>query len=97
MPWRRRALIAASSLLGVSGGFIAVRQWDRMNRVSVDILEPEVYEMPKRADQLAKLQSGQLYNILVIGGGATGTGVALDAATRGYSVALVEQDDFSSG
>ncbi|KAI9801272.1 MAG: mitochondrial glycerol-3-phosphate dehydrogenase [Piccolia ochrophora] len=37
------------------------------------------------------------YDLLVIGGGATGTGIALDAATRGLRVALVEKDDFSSG
>lgn len=37
------------------------------------------------------------YDLLVIGGGATGTGVALDAATRGLKVALVERDDFASG
>ena len=35
--------------------------------------------------------------MLVIGGGITGAGVALDAATRGYSVALVERADFASG
>jgi glycerol-3-phosphate dehydrogenase len=37
------------------------------------------------------------FDLLVIGGGATGTGVALDAATRGLSVALVERDDFAAG
>jgi glycerol-3-phosphate dehydrogenase len=37
------------------------------------------------------------YDILVIGGGATGTGIALDAASRGLKVALVERDDFASG
>lgn len=37
------------------------------------------------------------YDLLVIGGGATGAGVALDAASRGLKVALVERDDFSSG
>ncbi|KAK7279005.1 hypothetical protein RJT34_24046 [Clitoria ternatea] len=36
-------------------------------------------------------------DILVIGGGATGSGVALDAATRGLRVGLVEREDFSSG
>ncbi|OLB57970.1 MAG: hypothetical protein AUI01_03460 [Ktedonobacter sp. 13_2_20CM_2_56_8] len=35
--------------------------------------------------------------MLVIGGGITGAGVALDAAARGYSVALVEKVDFASG
>lgn len=36
-------------------------------------------------------------DVLVIGGGITGAGVALDAASRGLSVALVERDDFASG
>ena len=37
------------------------------------------------------------FDLIVIGGGITGAGVALDAASRGYSVALVEKADFSSG
>lgn len=37
------------------------------------------------------------FDVLVIGGGVTGAGVALDAASRGYSVALVEKLDFASG
>jgi glycerol-3-phosphate dehydrogenase len=36
-------------------------------------------------------------DVLVIGGGITGTGIALDAAARGLSVALVEKDDFAAG
>ena len=34
---------------------------------------------------------------MVVGGGITGAGVALDAASRGYSVALVEKSDFAAG
>jgi len=37
------------------------------------------------------------FDVLIIGGGATGAGVAVDAATRGLKVALIERDDFSSG
>ena len=37
------------------------------------------------------------FDVLVIGGGVTGVGVALDAAARGYKVALVEKNDFASG
>ena len=37
------------------------------------------------------------YDLLVIGGGATGAGIALDAATRGLKVAMVERDDYSAG
>jgi hypothetical protein len=55
-----------------------------------------------RSEMLKRLQSSKRsgateYDLLVIGGGATGTGVALDAASRGLKVALVERDDFASG
>ncbi len=42
-------------------------------------------------------ESGRVWDILVIGGGATGAGAALDAASRGYSVLLLEQHDFGKG
>ena len=50
----------------------------------------------QRADDLARLGK-EHFDVLVIGGGINGVGVALDAATRGLSVALVEADDFASG
>jgi len=49
-----------------------------------------------RADALAALQADE-FDVVVIGGGITGAGVALDAASRGYSVALVEKGDYSAG
>src|SRR5207344_1763618 len=49
-----------------------------------------------RADAVATLAS-EPFDVLVIGGGITGAGVALDAATRGYSVALVERGDYAIG
>jgi glycerol-3-phosphate dehydrogenase len=49
-----------------------------------------------RADALTAIGS-ERFDVLVIGGGITGVGVALDAASRGYSVALVEQSDYASG
>jgi len=49
-----------------------------------------------RSESLSRLTS-QEFDILVIGGGITGAGVALDATSRGFSVALVERDDFASG
>ncbi len=39
----------------------------------------------------------RIWDVVVIGGGATGLGVAVDAATRGYSVILFEQEDFAKG
>jgi glycerol-3-phosphate dehydrogenase len=49
-----------------------------------------------RTHNLADLSKNQ-FDVLVIGGGVTGAGVALDAVTRGYKVALVEKTDFASG
>jgi glycerol-3-phosphate dehydrogenase len=49
-----------------------------------------------RMHNLALLESEQ-FDVLVIGGGVTGAGVALDAVARGYKVALVEKIDFASG
>ena len=45
---------------------------------------------------LARMQAERL-DVLVIGGGITGAGVALDAAARGYRVGLIERGDFASG
>jgi len=50
----------------------------------------------QRSTTLAALQN-QEFDLLVIGGGATGTGIALDAASRGLKTALVEKRDFASG
>ncbi len=52
--------------------------------------------LPPRADMLAALQT-RTFDVVVIGGGITGAGIALDAATRGLSVALVEKGDYASG
>ena len=41
--------------------------------------------------------AGQRFEVVVIGGGITGAGVALDAASRGYSVALLERGDYAVG
>jgi len=49
-----------------------------------------------RADALAALARHR-FDLAVVGGGITGAGVALDAASRGYSVALLERDDYASG
>ncbi|MEY4139443.1 MAG: hypothetical protein RLZZ371_1625, partial [Pseudomonadota bacterium] len=51
----------------------------------------------RRADLIAKLAQPCHYDIAIIGGGATGLGVALDAAARGLRVVLVESHDFAKG
>ena len=60
---------------------------DQVDRV------PGVTPMISRNDALQALQE-HAFDVVVIGGGITGAGVALDAASRGYSVALLERDDF---
>ena len=50
-----------------------------------------------RKDLLAQLAQDLVYDIAVVGGGATGLGVALDAAARGLSVVLLESQDFAKG
>jgi hypothetical protein len=68
-------------------------------------LSRESTGIPTRQDMLASLRSSaqqsiiggsQQFDVLVIGGGCTGTGVALDATLRGLKVACVDRDDFAS-
>lgn len=51
----------------------------------------------RRSDLLARLRSVPSFDVLVIGGGATGLGVAVSAARRGLRVALLESHDFAKG
>ncbi len=50
-----------------------------------------------RAELLARLREPATWDAVVIGGGATGLGVALDAAARGLKVALIDAQDFAAG
>lgn len=70
---------------------------------------PHFPRAKSRAEQIADLKASagaafqqakskdDPYDLLIVGGGATGTGIALDAASRGLKVALVDRDDFASG
>ena len=52
----------------------------------------------QRSDMIAQVhQRHEPWDIVVIGGGATGVGIAVDAASRGYDVLLLEQHDFGKG
>jgi glycerol-3-phosphate dehydrogenase len=61
--------------------------------ISVRMMELSAETRARHLEGMA----GSEVDVLVIGGGITGAGVALDAASRGLSVALVERDDFASG
>jgi len=57
-------------------------------------ISPDLFE---RSRLLARLREPRDWHLVVIGGGATGLGVALDAAARGLSVLLLESEDFAQG
>src|SRR4051812_26311051 len=63
----------------------AQRRWDEV--------PPPLAERARSLERLGN----ERFDVLVIGGGITGVGVARDAAVRGLRVALVERDDFASG
>eukprot|EP00898_Chlorokybus_atmophyticus_P006439 jgi/Chlat1/6797/Chrsp51S06494 len=87
----RRAALGAAAL--ASGG-VSWLIWGGVPAPRDDV--PMLDSPPPRQQQISSLRS-EAFDVLVVGGGATGCGVALDAATRGLKAALVEQDDFGSG
>ncbi|KAJ5740935.1 Glycerol-3-phosphate dehydrogenase [Penicillium malachiteum] len=58
---------------------------------------PQIKSRLEQIQDLKRSQDEEEYDLLVIGAGATGSGIALDAATRGLKVAVIERDDFSAG
>ncbi|XP_067315340.1 glycerol-3-phosphate dehydrogenase, mitochondrial isoform X2 [Pseudorasbora parva] len=62
-----------------------------------ELKEPFKDALPTREEQLSALRNAEEFDVLVVGGGATGSGCALDAVTRNLKTALVERSDFSSG
>lgn len=54
-------------------------------------------DMDRQATLERVLARSEPWDFVIIGGGATGVGIAVDAASRGYSVCLVEQSDFGKG
>lgn len=55
------------------------------------------FELKSRQDHLKKLKSGEEFDVLIIGGGANGAGVVLDASSRGLNCAIIDSYDFASG
>lgn len=67
----------------------------RANTRRSKLILPEPLRL-ERSEQLARL-TDTTFDIVIVGGGVTGAYAALDAALRGYRVALLEKDDFASG
>ncbi|SCV06223.1 LANO_0H24806g1_1 [Lachancea nothofagi CBS 11611] len=93
----RRALTTATLAVG---GYTAY-SWQKthlQNEVRVPVpLRSEAPALPTREELMEKMAKTEEFDVLIIGGGATGTGSAVDATTRGLNVALVEMNDFASG
>lgn len=64
---------------------------------SYEPLRKKLDTPPTREQLLENVKKTAKFDVLVVGGGATGTGTAVDAATRGLNVCLLERDDFASG
>jgi glycerol-3-phosphate dehydrogenase len=72
----------------------ALQEEQKLDKARDFWLAPSREEMIKRLKESHKEDP---YDLLVVGGGATGAGISVDAATRGLKVAMVERDDFASG
>ncbi|NXC17472.1 GPDM protein, partial [Corythaeola cristata] len=96
------ALIGGGAIATVFG-FFQFSQYRNKHGTFVHVQAAEAVTVPiknhfpTREQQILTLQTTSEFDVLVIGGGATGCGCALDAVTRGLKTALLERDDFSSG
>ncbi|OIW16958.1 hypothetical protein TanjilG_32825 [Lupinus angustifolius] len=71
----------------------------RLRKLGAAVGAPNAVVPSRETQEFALIAAGKdnPLDMLVIGGGATGSGAALDAVTRGLRVGLVEREDFASG
>ncbi|KAK7062734.1 mitochondrial glycerol-3-phosphate dehydrogenase [Paramarasmius palmivorus] len=109
---RTLAYASGGTLLATAGGYWFLNSGPAYPVSTVESRRPPPpWTPPSRTEMLRNLKaSGAIrgisgkpengeeeFDLLIVGGGATGAGVAVDAASRGLKVALVERDDFASG
>jgi hypothetical protein len=97
--WGRRVTTISAVVALTAVGVVQATSQSTANDGPLSIPDPSTFpKIPSRAEQLAALKNPrQRFDVLIIGGGASGAGCALDAASRGLKVALVERDDFACG
>lgn len=93
---------AAALGLGLAGGFALTETevFQTYAQARSSPIQMHTAPLPSRSDQIQRLSRSSPaapFDVLVIGGGATGTGIALDATTRGLRTVLVEAEDFAAG
>ena len=110
---RTLAYVSTGSLLVIGGGYIYLNSGPTYPvSTKITRRPPPPWTPPTRAEMLKELKAsgkitdvskrtsssqGEEFDLLRVGGGATGAGCAVDAASRGLKVALVERDDFGAG
>lgn len=98
--WGRRVTTIGAVVAVTAVGVAQVgSQSSSINSNSLAFPDPSSFpRIPTRQEQLAALKNPtDKFDVLIIGGGASGAGCALDAASRGLKVAMVERDDFACG
>ena len=97
--WGRRVTTISAVVALTAVGVAQVTSQSPVDEKPLNIPDPSKFpKIPSRAEQLAALKNpSHHFDVLIIGGGASGAGCALDAASRGLKVALVERDDFACG
>ncbi|CAF0925217.1 unnamed protein product [Brachionus calyciflorus] len=95
----KKIVTALACAAGGALGLGAYTMYREQNPVLHAAAKPPQWlaELPSREEQVEALSKTPEYDMLIIGGGATGAGCAVDAAGRGLKTALVEKYDFSSG
>ncbi|XP_075993579.1 glycerol-3-phosphate dehydrogenase, mitochondrial [Genypterus blacodes] len=99
---QRTAIVGGGAIAALFGLSQAVEYRKKQARLAHVAAEAELKlpypdDFPTRKAQLAALKDTEEFDVLIVGGGATGAGCALDAVTRNLKTALVERSDFSSG
>ena len=85
---------AASFFSTTSASAAASTAYPTYRKIEEYVARPP--DFPTREAQIAALRDGGEFDVLIVGAGATGSGAALDAATRGLKTACLEKGDFSS-
>lgn len=93
MSWRKYFFVIVTVLLIP---ILVMGQKEKNVDIPQNIQVLDLAPVMNRDAMRQKLKTEQ-YDVLIIGGGATGAGAALDAANRGLKVALIERFDFASG
>lgn len=99
---RTLAAVGGATALTAAGGYYFLNSGPAYTPSTKESRRPpQPWTPPSREQMLDALKASnnpaEEFDLLIVGGGATGAGVAVDAASRGLKVALVERDDFSSG